>query len=108
MQSILNLPPWNSNKSQQLENAIHAARIHQNLIGWDKIMQGILSKKWVEAQCLRTKLFPPMDKKRKKDGSTCVPECHQIRYQHLEMTKTVYAWQNHSRTEAAGKNSSNR
>ena len=49
--------PW-------IEKAIATARKHKNLIGWDKFLRGFISDKWLTAQCLHIKPFPPHDTKR--------------------------------------------
>ena len=49
-------------KSTKLENA---AKLHQNPSGWDLFLKGIISSKWIQAQQIHLKLFPPQNSKKK-------------------------------------------
>jgi len=52
-------PPW-------IEAAVKEARQHQNIIGWNGFIRGIISSKWIHAQHLHLKAFPSKDPKHGK------------------------------------------
>ena len=85
--------PVNNNprKCQQpywIVSAVHAMQCHQNILGWDKFLWGIISSKWISVQHLHMKAFSPKD-----------PKCWQgweftSTEQILQIGLQIWKWQN--------------